>query len=89
MPYVWKVNDNLLRGKTNIINMWENGLSKCYEILLNAWIFFTSVLPQALNFIKSLPFRLFALVFGKKDLTAILIPRYEKEVYQDFWTDIL
>lgn len=36
-----------------------------------------------------LPGRFFSLIFGKKSLTAIYTPDYNREVYKDFWTDIM
>lgn len=36
IPYVWKVNDRLLRGRKTIVDIWENGLAWCYGSLSQA-----------------------------------------------------
>lgn len=33
IPYVWKINDIIFRGKNNIVNFWENGLSGCHSLI--------------------------------------------------------
>jgi hypothetical protein len=45
IPYVWKVNDRLLRGRENIINIWENGLAWCYGTLSEALHFVRTRVP--------------------------------------------
>lgn len=89
IPYVWKINDFLLRGKVNIVNIWENGLAACYTILQTAKDNFVSVIPRNLNKLVHLPSTFFAIIFGKRALTEIWTPPYTREVFKDFWTDIM
>ena len=30
IPYVWKINDCILKGRVNRVNIWEDGLASCY-----------------------------------------------------------
>lgn len=36
-----------------------------------------------------LPVKFFALIFGKKDLSVIHAPNFEREVFKDFWTAVM
>lgn len=59
IPYVWKVNDWLLRGRVNIINIWENGLAWIYSFFVNAITNFKTVIPESLGKIVKLPSQFF------------------------------
>ena len=45
IPYVWKINDRLLRGRVNIINIWENGLAWCYGLFYEAFSNVKRIIP--------------------------------------------
>lgn len=89
VPYVWKINDFLLRGRVNIVNFWENGLATCYTILTEALERMVNVIPRSLNRIAQLPVLFFTIIFGRKSLQPLYTPDYNREVFKDFWTDIL
>lgn len=36
IPYVWKINDCLLKGRVNRVNIWEEGLVSCYSLMRTA-----------------------------------------------------
>lgn len=89
IPYVWKINDFLLRGRVNIINIWENGLAACYSKLTDSLERLVHVVPASLNRLAHLPVSLFTIIFGRRSLTPIYTPDYEREVFKDFWTDVM
>ena len=88
IPYVWKINDYLLRGRVNIVNIWENGLAWCYGVLYEATATVKTAIPNAVSTLSKLPVEFFTLIFGKRSLTKIYTPDYGLEVQKDFWTDI-
>ena len=89
IPYIWKINDFLLRGRVNIVNIWENGLAACYDMLTTALDRLVKAVPQSLNRLSQLPVSFFTIIFGRRSLTSIYTPDYAREVYKDFWTDIM
>ena len=36
-----------------------------------------------------IPVKFFALIFGRKKLASIYTPNYEREVFKDFWQNIM
>lgn len=88
IPYVWKINDYLLRGRVNIVNIWENGLAACYQILCHAQEGLVTAIPKSIGKLIHLPAKFFAIIFGKRSMSSIYTPDCEREVFKDFWTDI-
>lgn len=89
IPYVWKVTDWLLRGRVNIVKVWENGLACCYSLFDDATTNLVTVIPENLGKLVRLPGKFFSLIFGKKSIQAFYSPNYEREVDKEFWSDIM
>ena len=78
IPYTWKINDWIVRGKVNIKKVWENGLACCLNMLESAFDFFVEVLPKSLWTIFGLPKKLVNLLFGLKSIRKFYTPNYDK-----------
>ena len=89
VPYVWKINDTIFRGRHNIMEFWYNGLCWCYDFITNSVTFLLKIIPKQLAIIKHIPGRLFSLIFGRQKLNPVYTPDYGAEVMLDFWDDIL
>ena len=85
IPYVWKINDIIFRGRKNIVNLWENGLSGIYQFLTKGFELVVYDIPKEAIKIFALPKKLFSLIFGRKKWSAIYTPNYDREVQKDFW----
>jgi hypothetical protein len=48
-----------------------------------------TVIPASLKRLAQLPVSLFTIIFGRRSLTPIYTPDYEREVFKDFWTDVM
>lgn len=41
VPHVWKINDWIVRGRVNIVEVWQNGLATCCSLVVSAAILFS------------------------------------------------
>lgn len=89
IPYMWKINERIFTGLKNRRNIWENGLSSCFQYVQNSLVFMKVQIPNQIKTIIYLPAKLFSLILGRRKLTPIWSPDYHREVVKDFWTDIM
>ena len=86
---MWKINDIIFRGRKNIVNLWENGLSGCYQLIVNGFELVIHDIPKQLMAVFALPKKLFSLIFGRKRWDTIFDPNYDRLIKRDFWEDIM
>lgn len=48
-----------------------------------------NVIPSQIVAIKSIPYSLFKLFFGKKSIQTMVSVSYDREIFKDFWNKIL
>lgn len=66
IPYVWKINGCILRGRLKRKLIWENGLAWCYNFIDTAYINLKKYVPQGFRDLLKLPVKFFEIIFGKK-----------------------
>lgn len=64
-------------------------LANIFGLFWNARRFMVNEIPKQLSILKSIPYSLFKLFFGKKSLQTMVSVDYDRELYKDFWNKIL
>lgn len=78
IPYVWKVNECLLKGRVGRVEIWEEGLAWCYGFMDTAAEFLVDTVPDSCKKLAMMPVKFFALIFGRKKLRSVYTPDYNR-----------
>lgn len=78
IPYVWKINGCMFRGRVKRLDAWQEGLSRCYRLMNFALDSLAEVVPRDLKKLANLPVKFFSLIFGRKKLQLIYTPDYQR-----------
>jgi hypothetical protein len=78
-----------MRGRVNIILVWECGIGAIYSRITSLLDMVTTTIPRSIRKLSKIPVRLFALIFGKKTLHCVYDPDNHQEVIKDFWCETM